>query len=42
MQAGVQGCLFSLTIPAAVYCGIIKPDFKPEFLSKNKGFVSFV
>ena len=28
-EAGVQSCLFSLTIPAAVYCGIINPECNP-------------
>ncbi len=34
---GVQSCLFSLTIPAAVYWGIIKPEFSPGLETKNAG-----
>jgi hypothetical protein len=28
---GVANCLFWLAILAAVYCGIIKPEFKPDY-----------
>ena len=36
-DAGVHNCLFSLTIDAAVYCGIINPEFNPGFSTKKAG-----
>mgnify|MGYP000683722960 FL=1 len=35
--AGVANCLFALTILAAVYCGIIKPEFNPGLFTKKTG-----
>src|SRR5690554_4480313 len=32
--AGTAYCLFWLTILAAVYCGIMKPEFNPGFCTK--------
>jgi hypothetical protein len=34
---GVANCLFWLAILAAVYCGIIKPEFKPGLSTKKAG-----
>ena len=36
-EAGVQSCLFWLTMPAAVYCGIIRPEFRPGSATRNGG-----
>src|SRR5690606_33634002 len=36
-DAGVQSCLFLLTMLAAVYCGIIKPEFRPASVIRNGG-----
>ena len=35
--AGVQSCLLWLTIEAAVYCGIIKPELSPGLATRNGG-----
>jgi hypothetical protein len=34
---GVHYCLFSLTIPASVYWGIMNPLFKPASFTRNNG-----
>src|SRR5688572_29730972 len=36
-EAGVQSCLFCETMLAAVYCGIMNPEFKPGLAAKNAG-----
>jgi hypothetical protein len=35
MLAGLANC-FGLTILAAVYCGIINPEFKPGLSTKSR------
>ena len=34
---GIVKVLFWFTMEAAVYCGIIKPEFKPGFLTRKEG-----
>ena len=36
-EHGEHNCLFLLTIAAAAYCGIMKPEFKPELATRNSG-----
>ena len=36
-QAGWERTLFSETSAAAVYCAIMKPEFRPESLTRNAG-----
>ena len=36
-EAGQQSILFWLTIEAAVYCGIINPEFRPGLATRNFG-----